>query len=123
MAIRKPTVALDFDGVLHTYSRGWEDGTIYDVPVEGSVEAINILRMYFDFVIFTCRRPLDDVEDWVKKYYGFFIPATNAKPVADMYIDDRGYRFEGDWKLAAIDIMRLWNEHWSRAADAAHQKG
>ncbi|MFN8923034.1 MAG: hypothetical protein ACK5XP_08940, partial [Sphingobacteriia bacterium] len=37
-------IAIDFDGVLHGYSRGWHDGTIYDPPVPGSREAMEQLK-------------------------------------------------------------------------------
>ena len=33
-------IAIDFDGVIHKNSKGYYDGTIYDEPVEGSLEAI-----------------------------------------------------------------------------------
>ena len=28
------TIAVDFDGVIHKYSKGWQGGEIYDEPVE-----------------------------------------------------------------------------------------
>src|SRR5690606_42044179 len=37
------TVAVDFDGVIHAYSRGWQDGSIYDEPVPGAVDGLRQL--------------------------------------------------------------------------------
>ena len=34
------TIAVDFDGFIHKYSKGWHDGSIYDEPVEGAAEAL-----------------------------------------------------------------------------------
>ena len=30
----KNTIAVDFDGVIYTGSKGFYDGTIYDVPID-----------------------------------------------------------------------------------------
>jgi len=37
------TISIDFDGVIHRYSKGWHDGTIYDEPMEGAFEYIKRL--------------------------------------------------------------------------------
>ena len=37
------TIAIDFDGVIHKYSKGWHDGTIYDKANEGAFEFIREL--------------------------------------------------------------------------------
>lgn len=29
----KKTIVFDFDGVIHRYSKGWQNGSIYDKPV------------------------------------------------------------------------------------------
>ncbi len=52
---RKQTIAVDFDGVIHRYSRGWQDGSIYDPPVDGAVEALERLHHRYKVVIFTTR--------------------------------------------------------------------
>lgn len=39
------TLAVDFDGAVHRYSRGRHDGTIYDPPIPG---ALNGLRQLMD---------------------------------------------------------------------------
>ena len=59
------TVAIDFDGVIHQYSKGWQDGSIYDPPVAGAFDAIEnlILRDYSVF-IFTSRSP-SQVKKWM----------------------------------------------------------
>ena len=31
-------VAIDFDGVVHGNSKGFHDGTVYDPPIEGSLD-------------------------------------------------------------------------------------
>ena len=40
----KQWIAIDFDGVIHSYSKGWHDGTPYDKVTEGCVEALQELR-------------------------------------------------------------------------------
>jgi len=106
------TVAIDFDGVIHQYSKGWRDGTIYDPPVEGAREAMEKLHRRYDIVIFTTRvnpamrgadTQIDEIIGWLERY-GFrrgehYDDITHAKPAALVYIDDRALHFT-DWDLA-----------------------
>ena len=36
-------LAIDFDGVIHNFDKGWHDGTCYGEPIMGSIEAIKEL--------------------------------------------------------------------------------
>jgi hypothetical protein len=101
-------IAIDFDGVIHKNSKGFYDGTVYDEPIEGSIESIiNIYNMGYKIVIFTAKakndRPLVNgktgkelVWDWLKKYNidRYIKEVTSEKPRALYYIDDKGIRFE-----------------------------
>ena len=55
-------LAIDFDGVIHRNSLGFHDGTVYDDPIEGSLEALRDLSKDYEIVIFSCKaledRPL-----------------------------------------------------------------
>jgi len=104
-------IAIDFDGVIHGNSRGFYDGTIYDSPVEGSLDAIKWFKSKgYDIVLFTAKvkpdRPLvknktgeELIWEWLRKYEvdNFIKEITCEKPRAICYIDDKGIRFES-WK-------------------------
>ena len=93
-------IAIDFDGVLHRYSKGWQDGQIYDPPTEGAVETWNKLKENYDLVVFTAREGDEQrIFSWMHQN-GFDIElesVTNKKPKAFLYIDDRAIRFT-NWK-------------------------
>lgn len=105
MSKYQKTIGVDFDGVIHKYSKGWHDGTCYDEPVEGAIEALKrLMRRGYWVVIFTCRAETEEgrqsVKQWLKQYIDPFIveaelhlKVTDKKPKAIAYIDDRGIRF------------------------------
>ena len=103
-------IAVDFDGVIHEYSHGWQKGAIYDPPIKGSLRALKkLMDKGYDIVVFTARENLDDVrawliEEWTKEFSSNpnvtidpKIEVTNIKPKATAYIDDRAIRFT-NWK-------------------------
>ncbi len=102
-------IAIDFDGVIHTYDKGYYDGTCYGEPIEGAKKALESLALKFKIIIFTAKakpnRPLVNgktgkqlVEEWLEKYgmLQYVTEVTAEKPRACLYIDDKGYRFQ-DW--------------------------
>ena len=111
MKKNRKTIAIDFDGVIHKYSKGWQDGSIYDEPVEGTLEAIKKLQeLGFLIIVFTTRKNTEVVSGWIYKKMGLLLSVTNEKPMAVAYIDDRGIRFE-DWdttidKLIGYDVIK-----------------
>lgn len=61
------TIAVDFDGVIHAYSRGWADGTIYDPPLPGAIEGLHQLMKTFAVYILTSREA-EQVMPWLEGY-------------------------------------------------------
>jgi hypothetical protein len=119
------TVAVDFDGVIHAYRKGWQDGSIYDDPVPGAFDALRSLMETYAVFIHTTRDP-GPVAGWLSER-GFDTvvdidgPAhpprefwneqgplliSNRKLPAIAYIDDRGIRFTS-WPQALEDLARL----------------
>lgn len=98
---------IDFDGVIHAYSHAWVDGTIYDEPMPGAIEAINRLRaLGYEVVVFTALSRMGEerhnlIRQWLAKYGIENIQVTHKKLPCQMIIDDRAVRFT-NW----ADIMR-----------------
>lgn len=95
----RKTIAIDFDGVVHKYSKGWLDGKPYDVPIEGSFEAIKKLQARgYSVYIHTTRYP-EDVIPWFKEHG--FEDEVVAIPIEEIYWDSRVLGV-GQRKLPAI---------------------
>lgn len=113
-------LAIDFDGVIHTFDKGFHDGTCYGDPIPGSLDAVKVLSQRFRIIIFTAKakpdRPLINgktgtelVWEWLEKHgiAQYVHDITSEKPRALLYIDDNGYRFE-NWTdtLTFIEKMK-----------------
>lgn len=55
MAPQRKTIAIDFDGVIHQYDKGWYDGEIYGESVPGAFEMMAKLQQDYDLYILTTR--------------------------------------------------------------------
>ena len=113
----KNNIAIDFDGVIHNFDKGYHDGTCYGDPIEGSLDALKELSKTYNIIIFTAKakpnRPLVNgktgtelVSEWLEKHgvLDCVNEITSEKPRAILYIDDNAYRFE-NW----IDTIKFVN--------------
>jgi len=103
-------LAIDFDGVVHNFDKGWHDGTCYGDPLPGALEAVAKLAKRYNIIIFTAKakpsRPLVNgktgtelVSEWLEKHnvLQFVDEITAEKPRSQVYIDDKGYHFQ-NWE-------------------------
>lgn len=122
------TIAVDFDGVIHAYGKGWSDGTIYDSPIRSAFYALDMLMIKNAVYIHTARNPRQ-VAKWIeqkshytiecttwlprtrwgrrKKFWNTkgLLLVTDRKLPATVYIDDRAHRFESWAKtMSELDI-------------------
>lgn len=111
------TIAVDFDGVIHSYISPWvAPDVIPDEPVSGAIEWLNRIINKFVVVIFTTRGQSPEgrsaVRLWLAKH-GFTgsVEVTDHKPPALVYLDDRGLRFSGTFPTAdEIHQLKPWNK-------------
>ena len=110
---------IDFDGPIHRYSKGYYDGSIYDVPSKGAKEMIDWLKNKgYEIVIFTTRasktnsdeqgtdhkKEIMKVENWLKSYGIHYDLITAEKLAADFYIDDKAFHYGGSWSAVKDQI-------------------
>lgn len=128
---RKFSVGVDFDGVIHSYKSPWTKAhEIPDPPVPGAIEFLSAMLQKFNVYIFSTRcktwRGRRAVRQYIHRHAGdglwYPVPAeivpmeelrfTYKKLPCLVYIDDRGYRFDGaNWPTVdEIHRMKPWNK-------------
>lgn len=114
--MNKPILCIDFDGVINPYSRGWQDGSIYDEDVVlGFFEWAYVAQDHFRLVIYSSRSKTAAgrraMSSWLHERHGKWLTTSgkdklgqvlhyelvSEKPPAFLTIDDRALTFNGDW--------------------------
>jgi hypothetical protein len=125
---KKPILCLDFDGVIHRYGKGWQNGVIYDDVVPGFFEWAEKAAEHFHLVIYSSRSKDEAGEmamiTWLAEQRKKWRDAggkaetgsvlsfefASEKPPAFLQIDDRAIRFDGTWPdVEALRAFKPWN--------------
>lgn len=141
MEPKKYTVAVDFDGVIHSYTTPWVDAkTIPDPPVVGAISWLFRLIQRFEVAIYSTRNHqrggVSAMRKWLKLHADALwyespghrgleeITFPKTKPAALVYVDDRAFRFDGENFPEAEEIhaLRPWGKTETRA-DALSKGG
>lgn len=102
------TVAIDFDGVIHQYSKGRHDDSIYDPPMPGAFGAIVAIQAMGHAVVIFSARDTAEIAAWMPDVFDCVVDdgttlfwyepkrilITNRKIPCWAYIDDRAITFK-----------------------------
>lgn len=122
-------IAIDFDGVIHGFAQGFKTASVVDGGViPGSLEFVTAARAAgHEVVIFSgrsCEPSVDNAElpvdhggkAAIEKFladHGFPLLSVHCrKPHAQLFIDDLGWRFEGEFP--AVDQLAEIAKPWYR---------
>jgi len=114
---RPPVLVVDFDGTI----ADWAPSGYPDIgkPIEGAHRFLRLLRGEgWRIIVHSCRtgskheaamaKWLDDNEiPYDEINHNSAYPWAEGKPVGDVYLDDRGVRFEGRWDAAYQKVQEL----------------
>jgi hypothetical protein len=115
---RRPKILVDFDGPLHRYSKGWQDGTVYDDMTPGADLAIGrMLSGGYEVVIFSTRDAVQ-IQEAMARWGMPPLRVTNVKEPAVAQIDDRAIWWR-DWDSAWTELVARYPVDRSAASEPA----
>lgn len=114
-------ICVDFDGVLNRYTH-YKGVDVFEDAVPGAAEAMQYLHARHWVIIHTTRPDTPAIRKWLADrnipfHYWNENPDRTAtgqldprKPIADVYVDDKGITFNGNWPeiVHAIENFRPW---------------
>lgn len=131
----RPIICVDFDGTIHSYDRGWQDGVIYGEVLPGFFEWLMQAKDHFVVAVYSSRSRTEDgyraMHDWLRVRYRRWLEGLSAetrasllgervspslddlliflheKPAAHLTIDDRAIQFRGQWNVPELDPLAL----------------
>ena len=116
----KQTAVFDFDGVIHSYTSGWQGKDVAtDPPVPGIKEALKeIHEAGYEIVVVSTRcitlEGMIAVKDYLYNHdmLQYVDEVCKEKPPAIVYIDDRAICFDGkpESLLQKIQNFVPWNK-------------
>ena len=106
---KNKTIAIDFDGVIHKYSKGYlGQQNVYDEPTEGTHETLKELKRKGYHLIIVSSRPVEPIRKWLRQndLLGYFDDITNTKRPALVYVDDKAWHFERGQESSWIELLK-----------------
>lgn len=125
----KPTICVDFDGVVHSYTSGWQGADIVaDGPVNGALNWLREMVRHFDVAIYSARSSqAGGIEamyralcDWARvdptdtNWIASNVRFPAEKPSAMLTIDDRAICFDGDFDRVRPDKLEAFQPWYKR---------
>jgi hypothetical protein len=132
--MKKKTLVLDFDGVVHAYTSGWQGANIVaDLPVVGAIDFIREAVKRFDVAIFSSRSSqpggVEAMRDWLnfhglpREWMDENLKFPTAKPPAWVTLDDRAIQFTGAFPpLDELEAFRTWAEIFPERVSGANDE-
>ena len=123
----KKRILVDFDGVLHSYTSGWQGArNIPDPPVPGAVEWLCAALETFDVAIFSSRSHAFGgrraMKGWLRKVSREFFLASEGHVITGAWLQ-MGYNTAMDpWDVVCDDAARhlVKRLEWPRHKVPAH---